>query len=93
MSKTPNAIPTWVSAAVLLWPFLVWLVLQTIALLVQMLGCKPSAQGPSLCDVFGTDMSALVYPLWAAGIWLLYALLWIPFGLGILGIVRAMRSA
>jgi len=78
--------------AIVGWPIFAWLLGLLIALLANLGGCKISAQGPQPCEVLGLDLGAALYPLWGLGFYLLYALLWIPIGLAIVGLIRAFRK-
>ena len=75
-------------ALFVLAPALLWLLLLLISILLRMYGCTIWARGPEQCIVFGLDIGAQIYPLWALGYLLIPAVLWIPIALLLVALIR-----
>ncbi len=73
---------------IVMWPVMLWLIGLGVAMIARLGGCSISAHGPEPCLRFGVDQGGALYPLFGLGLYLIYALLWIPLGLGIVGLIR-----
>ncbi len=72
--------------------FIAYLLLRLIAyLLLRLKGCNISARGPEECLIWGADFGEYIYPLWSLGFYLMGTFLWVPIGLILLGLLRAIK--
>lgn len=93
MQKKEGGHARYLPLLIVMWPAILWLAAFAVSLIVRLNGCKISARGPEECIFLGADVGELIYPLWAMGYYLMFAFLWVPIGLIILGIIRLVRRS
>ncbi len=91
MTRENTEIPAFLSIEIVLWPAIFCILGFVVATAASLYGCTISAQGPKECVLLGVDIGGFLHPLWALGIYVVYAFIWVPIGLVILALVRWVR--